>query len=1241
MISHLHFKYLDDLYLEVMPHSVVIDGVDAQMVANERAILCHKVAGIKLLATNDAHYVRSDDYFTHMIFKAVGFGKSLEAFRAEGNDFGNHFFMRNILEMVMAYKALGYMDDATITQGIVNTQGLADKCNVEIPKFTVELPAVHENDELVFMQLCIDGWNELIKGKVGPRAAEYHNRLIFEISVIKKMDFVRYFLMVQDSIKWARDHDIMVGPARGSAAGSLVCFLMGITQVDPIKHGLYFERFLNPERVGLPDIDVDFQDDRRQEVFDYITNKYGADKVGHITTFSVLSAKSAFHDVARAFGINTLTANLLSKQIENEDSFDTVPDLISFKARNAEVVEQTKRLVGTIRQAGQHACIAEGSHLLTEYGYVPIDGLDGQAVRVVTKNGLRNAKVFCNGVRNIYRVDYARSKYSRNKRNIKVTADHLVGTSRGFMEAVSLEGFLTGTANVNIDNNFVMAGWFWGDGDYNDKYRSGHVYFTPGKDDDALKLFAPVITDQIYSSRSDKKRLRLAFVEYCERVFGGGFKLATYEKKPPVFVGIEEKIGWLRGYVSANATVQHGTIRIKIASRELLEFVKRELMGFGIESSGVSTIAGKLIEFKNGTYQCRDSHCIEISNGGAFLYANLIGFIQKHKNAKVFPGKFMKPVGIGTCLVYDFSVESENEDDKNGYVDGLLVHNCGLVVSSTPLQDVCVLEKRNKDFVTCWGKDQVEKFGLLKVDILGLGTLGILNYAKELVKRYHGVDIVYTEIPLDDAKTLEIFKKGDGVGVFQFENSGMQNLLKSIHVNGFEDVTAVTALYRPGSLNSGQTRKYVGVDKGHERESYLCPQLEPILKPTKSVMVYQEQIMRIFNELGGFSWAGADTMRKIIGKKLGAYEFNKHKIPFIEGCARNGISEDIASTIFKQMAEFAEYSFNKSHAVAYTMISWWCAYLKANYPIEFYTASLTGANDDKTLYLVSDAARFGIKVDRPDINISTDKFIIDDGVIVAPIGCIKGVGEKALAAILEARKAGVFLSLDDFTARVNKKAVNSKVVGLLLRAGAFERLGYVEVDSEQRNKNYCELLPYFSALPMLEHVKLMNEVIAHAWGQSLDYYEPFCGSETASIMIINNAMKQEKAHLTNKGTKYLQQTLYGLGFKGADLYYTSPVKCIFEDPKKISKAEQSWWPDILRREIAIVRPRLIICCASEAIPVFVGDGKMSKLQGKVIYDKKYDAYVLFSYSPQYAYFQPEKAGEQFSHNMEVVRKIFL
>jgi DNA polymerase-3 subunit alpha len=447
----------------------------------------------------------------------------------------------------------------------------------------------------------------------------------------------------------------------------------------------------------------------------------------------------------------------------------------------------------------------------------------------------------------------------------------------------------------------------------------------------------------------------------------------------------------------------------------------------------------------------------------------------------------------------------------------------------------------------------------------------------------------------------------------------------------------------------------VRIARGDEYEHYPCEALRTILGPTKGVLVYQEQIMQIFNQLAGFSWAEADKMRKIIGKKLGREEFDKHREHFMAGCAESGVSAEVAADLFDKMAEFAAYSFNKSHAVAYTIISVWSMYLKVHYPVEFLAAVLSSVTDnDRMPAFAAEAKRLGIALRPPSLNASQGTYtVLDDHTIVAPFGCIKGVGERAVEEILKARQdteLGVFLNVAEFQERVNRRVVNVRVMEIMRRAGVFEELGEREADSEVRAKNFAELLPFWSALPHLSVSvdKLDTGAVAGlifegqtcATEAKRPYLKPKMGSAKVPIMIINNPVKGEIEHLTSDGTRFLMKTLKGLGIGAKMVYYTSPLKCAFPKgavPPTLCEAKCG---ALLKREIEAVKPKLVVCFgAGPAMTMLGADGGMAKNHGRVVYNRELDTYVLFSYSPQYAFYQEGKLGE-FQAAMVKIREIF-
>jgi DNA polymerase-3 subunit alpha len=932
MVQELQKAYGQDLFIEIMPHTIFIDGEDIQKVVTDRAVMLHKDQNLQLLATNDSHYTLAEDAITHSVLLKVQYGQTID-----DDGWPEVFYMKTMEGMAGDLQKAGVPDDC-ILNAIVNTQKLAAQVSIEKPEMPVELPSVYDNDEIALQERLQEGWNRKIKSKVGTGAQVYHERLIYELGVIKKMDFIKYFLMVEETIRWSREQGIMVGPARGSSAGSLVCYLIDITQLDPIKHGLYFERFLNPSRIELPDIDVDFQDNRRDEVFQHVVDKYGRDNVGQINTFSILTIKNAFRDVCRVHKIPNMKMNVMSKQIEDENSFDKNPELLAFKKKHPQIIEIATSLTGTIRNNGVHAC--------------------------------------------------------------------------------------------------------------------------------------------------------------------------------------------------------------------------------------------------------------------------------------------------------------------------------GVCISNNPLYEVCAMERRKDAVVSNWDKRECENFGLLKMDLLGLTTLTILEHARQLVVEATGSDIDYPNLPLDDERTLAMFKDGDCACVFQFEGAEMQNLLRRLQASDFETITAATALYRPGPLNAGLTAQYAKISAGEDYEQYACPELEPILKETRSVLVYQEQIMRIFNELGGFTWAEADKMRKIMGKKLGKEAFDVHRKHFVDGCESNGIDSHIADHLFDQMIEFAAYGFNKSHAAAYTMISYWCGYMKAHHPAEFMAAYLSSVHsDDHIMNAVNESRRLKIPVERPDINLSTDKFVYDkeDNCIMAPLGAIKGVGEKAVAAILETRADRMFFSAVDFEERLIekklKRVVNIRVARNLERAGAFESLGLKEPDEEQREKNYAELLPTFTQTPRLSFdrdevdevslAEVENSINQYADLKKMNPVHAERGGKKPVIFVINGLVKGENRPMSSKGSRLFYTTMKSFGFGKKHTYCASLVKTHYPIPSKAKKECQAAGLELLKKEIKAVKPKLIICFVASMVDHFVSGGKMGKVNGRVVYSKEYECYVLFSYSPQYAYWQEEKAMSQYLQAMNKIPEMFI
>jgi DNA polymerase-3 subunit alpha len=584
----------------------------------------------------------------------------------------------------------------------------------------------------------------------------YQARLEMELAVIQKMGFSGYFLIVQDFINWAKAQGIPVGPGRGSGAGSIVAWSLRITDLDPLPYNLLFERFLNPERVSMPDFDVDFCQDRRDEVIHYVQGKYGESNVGQIITFGQLKAKSVLRDVCRVYGLPFSEGDRLAK---------LVPDILGI----------------TLKQA------INGD---AEKGWVP--------------------------------------------------------------EARLKEMMDAPTTLTEVDGRTITT---------------------------------------------------------------------------------------------------------------------RDVLEVGMALEGLNRQAG--------------------------------------------------------------------------------MHAAGVVIADRPLWEYVPVYQPpgEKYLVTQFAKDEVEAAGLVKFDFLGLKTLTVIDNAIQLVNRHlpSEAQVVREKIPLDDPATYELISAGDTAGVFQMESSGFTEMVMKMKPSCFEDVIAAGALYRPGPLDQkledGRTMVDVYIDRKHGKEvvRYPHPLLEPVLKDTWGVIVYQEQVMQIAQVLGGYSLGGADLLRRAMGKKK-AEEMHKQRSLFLDGARAKGVDEKVAAGVFDLMEKFAQYGFNKSHSAAYGLITVHTAWLKAHHPVEFMAALLTSEKDntDKVVSHIAQAREAGFTVLPPDLNESVLAFGAVEGKIRFGLGAIKGVGEGAIEAILEARKAGRYQSLFDFCERVDARRVNKKVLEALVKAGALD-----------------------------------------------------------------------------------------------------------------------------------------------------------------------------------------------------------
>ena len=732
-LAKLKSIFGDRLYMEISRI-----GLETEQKTEDTFIEWAYKYEIPLVATNEAFFFNADMYEAHDALVCIAAGEYVA--NDNRKKFSPNNRLRSAQEMVELFQDL--------PEAVQSTIDIAKRCNYLSQKVDPLLPIFEcpdgkTQDEYIDEEarkglakrmedhVYFEGMTEEQKKEIDER---YYARLEYELSVIKKMGFPGYFLIVSDFIRWSKNNGVPVGPGRGSGAGSIVAWSLKITDLDPLKLDLLFERFLNPERINMPDFDVDFCQENRGKTIEYVQNKYGFDHVAQIITYGKLQSKAVIRDVARVLQMPYSQADRISKMI------------------------------------------------------------------------------------------------------------------------------------------------------------------------------------------------------------------------PP---GVQGK----------NPTLQ-----------EALDQVP-ELEDMRVSDPQVNKL-------------------------------------------------------------FDIAMKLEGLYRHSG------VHAAGVVIGDRPLDQLVPLYKdpRAEMPVTQYDMKYVEETGLIKFDFLGLKTLTVIKRAVDWVKKEQGVDLDMDKVPLDDKATYELLQRGDTTAVFQFESPGMKDVHKQIKPDRFEDLIAIVSLYRPGPMDNIPT--YIKRKHGEEEISYLHPKLAPILGETYGIMVYQEQVMKIAQELAGYTLGGADKLRKAMGKKI-KEEMVKHRVIFTEGAVKNGIEENTATKIFDQMEKFASYGFNKSHAAAYSLISYQTAYLKTHYPVEFMCAvmSLDITNVEKLLFFKEECKKMGFKVLPPDINKSDADFAVENGNIRYALAAIKSVGAANMEAIAAERRAhGPYKDISDFIHRTDSKQINRRQLEQLIKAGAFDSL---------------------------------------------------------------------------------------------------------------------------------------------------------------------------------------------------------
>jgi DNA polymerase-3 subunit alpha len=720
-LHRLQALFGDRLYVELQRH-----GLDQERIAEPGLVELAYELAIPLVATNQPYFAKPDDYAAHDALICIAEGEVL-ATQERRRLTPEHYF-KSQAEMAALF--------ADIPEAIENTIEIAQRCAFRVRERKPILPRFSEGDEgEELRRQAHAGLDERLRlrGLVkGVSEEDYRKRLDFELDVIVKMQFPGYFLIVADFIRYAKSKGIPVGPGRGSGAGSLVAYALTITDLDPFRFNLLFERFLNPERVSMPDFDIDFCQDRRDEVIAYVQERHGKERVAQIITFGKLQARMVTRDVGRVLQMPYSQVDRLSKMIPNNPANPV-----------------------TLAQA------IEGEPRLQ-------DERDKDPT-----------------VRNLFEI------------------------------ALKLEGL--------------------------------------------------------------------------------------------------------------------------------------------------------------------------------------------YRNAST--------------------------------------HAAGVVIGDRPLEELVPLyrDPRASLPATQFNMKYVEKAGLVKFDFLGLKTLTVIDKAQKLI-RQRKPEFDIDKVPFDDKKTYDMLGRGDTVGVFQLESSGMRDVLRKMHADRVEDIIAINALYRPGPMDN--IPRFIACKNGDEEPDYLHPLLEPILKETYGIIVYQEQVMQIAQVLSGYSLGEADLLRRAMGKKIKS-EMIAQKDRFVQGAVAKGIDPGQAGNIFELVAKFAGYGFNKSHSAAYGVVAYQTAYLKANHPVEFLAASMTldMGNTDKLMQFRREAQLSGVKVVPPSINDSGVDFQVREGQIIYSLAALKNVGASAIEHLVAVRsKGGRFTSLGDFARRIDPHQINKRALESLIKAGAFDEL---------------------------------------------------------------------------------------------------------------------------------------------------------------------------------------------------------
>lgn len=652
------------------------------------------------------------------------------------------------------------------------------------------------------------------------------------------------------------------------------------------------------------------------------------------------------------------------------------------------------------------------------------------------------------------------------------------------------------------------------------------------------------------------------------------------------------------------------------------------------------------------------------SKGALSDLSRILGDVEGQSVGKFIPSESGTAISLERALEEVSEVKSFSEKkpelwqtacDIEGRIRSMSVHAAGIVVAGEPLTKRAVVERRSGQSIVGWDKRVVEEMGLVKMDILGLSTLDLLFIALKKIKERTGKTVDLNSIPLDNEEILKAFGTGQTVGIFQFESGGMRKLLKDIYKTSkritFEEVSACTALYRPGPMESGLMDDFVNIKQGLASETYEHPSMQPALEETYSVIVYQEQVMRIAQDLCSFTMAQADHLRKAIGKK-DMVKMKEQGDSFIAGAVGNGMPSANAEILWDKIVKFAGYAFNKSHSVEYTLISYQAMWLKVFYPLEFFAAAMTVLKEEKRPALIKDSHKWGIQVSPPDVNYSTNEFeILTDDRLVAPFSIMKGLSERGAKEILLSREDGKFKDAKDFEDRVPRRVVNKTVRSKLDLVGAFSRIevGQLPSDHESRRTDQLELIPsIMSGGAIVTRELCRDKAIKEMLTDELEHWRdnpsdlvgeavfvgPRMGKRPKFMVVFDGPgyHDEQAGKFATAGMDAVEQALDFAGLEIGDAYWTGLCKTPKKKGEKLYSPEMIHeYKELLDKEVQILNPQVVLCLGTNSARHFFPGmkGSITEHAGKILYQKATDGLdndrnIIIGITPGMIYFDGTK-----------------